>query len=181
MMSFDHVRLRDARTPRASCSCVCAHEACAAPTRAAQVRRPRREMASPRSNHSVLSGRAFFGACVCCRVSTRVVQTCTVTSFILIIAGAAMPPTVRFSLLSRMPCRMRQRFAQRESRVPFNNEGNTANRPLYLQCGMSTWYPACVIGYMQTGPPAGGGRSRATSSSPFCSSVRLSSPETSRP
>ena len=28
---------------------------------------------------------------------------------LLIIAGAAMPPTVRFSLLSRMPCRMRQR------------------------------------------------------------------------
>ena len=27
----------------------------------------------------VLSGRAFFGACVCCRVSTRVVQTCAVT------------------------------------------------------------------------------------------------------
>ena len=28
----------------------------------------------------VRSGRAFFGACVCCRVSTRVVQTCAVTS-----------------------------------------------------------------------------------------------------
>ena len=27
----------------------------------------------------VLSGRALFGACVCCRVSTRVVQTCAVT------------------------------------------------------------------------------------------------------
>ena len=27
----------------------------------------------------VLSGRAFFGACVCCRVSTRVVHMCAVT------------------------------------------------------------------------------------------------------
>ena len=36
-------------------------------------------MASLVTLQPVLSGRAFFGACVCCRVSTRVVQTCAVT------------------------------------------------------------------------------------------------------
>ena len=42
----------------------------------------------------VLSGRAFFGACVCCRVSTRVVQTCAVTCHRPFPTHPSPPPTL---------------------------------------------------------------------------------------
>ena len=42
----------------------------------------------------VLSGRAFFGACVCCRVSTRVVQTCAVTCHRPSTTHPSPPPTL---------------------------------------------------------------------------------------
>ena len=42
----------------------------------------------------VLSGRAFFGACVCCRVSTRVVQTCAVTCHGPSTTHPSPPPTL---------------------------------------------------------------------------------------
>ena len=42
----------------------------------------------------VLSGRAFFGACVCCRVSTRVVQTCAVTCHRPSTSHSSPPPTL---------------------------------------------------------------------------------------
>ena len=42
----------------------------------------------------VLSGRAFFGACVCCRVSTRVVQTCAVTCHRPSTTHPSRPPTL---------------------------------------------------------------------------------------
>ena len=42
----------------------------------------------------VLSGRAFSGACVCCRVSTRVVQTCAVTCHRPSTTHPSPPPTL---------------------------------------------------------------------------------------